>query len=39
MSMLVWQAVVAHEHWDGSTYEKADIDRLCEDAAKELLGR
>ena len=39
MSMLVWQAVVAHEHWDGSTYEKADIDRLCEDAAKELMGR
>ena len=39
MSMLVWQAVVAHEHWDGSTYDKADIDRLCLDAAKELLER
>ena len=39
MSMLVWQAVVAHEHWDGSAYDKEDIDRLCEDAAKELLGR
>ena len=36
MSMLVWQAVVAHEHWDGSTYNKEDIAKLCVDAANEL---
>ena len=39
MSMLVWQAVVAHEHWDGSAYDKADIDRLCLDAAAELMKK
>ncbi|MBQ6387038.1 MAG: shikimate dehydrogenase [Ruminococcus sp.] len=39
MSMLVWQAVVAHEHWDGSVYDKADIDRLCADAAAQMAGR
>ena len=37
MSMLVWQAVVAHQHWDGSQYDKAEIDRLCRDAAAELM--
>lgn len=36
MSMLVWQAVVAHEIWDGSKYNKEDIDKLCKDAAAEL---
>ena len=36
MSMLVWQAVAAHEIWDGSAYDKQDIDRLCLDASKEL---
>lgn len=36
MSMLVWQAVAAHEIWDGSTYEKEEIDRLCIDAAEEM---
>lgn len=36
MSMLVWQAVAAHEIWDGSKYNKEDIDRLCADAAAEL---
>ncbi len=39
MSMLVWQAVVSHQHWDGSVYDKADIDRLCLDAAKELAAK
>ncbi|MED9970045.1 MAG: shikimate dehydrogenase [Ruminococcus sp.] len=39
MSMLVWQAVVSHQHWDGSKYDKADIDRLCLDAAKELAAK
>ena len=37
MSMLVWQAVVANQHWDGSQYDKAEIDRLCRDAAAELM--
>lgn len=39
MSMLVWQAVVAHEHWDGSTYAVEDINRLCLDAANELMNK
>ncbi|HCA05425.1 MAG TPA: shikimate dehydrogenase [Ruminococcaceae bacterium] len=39
MSMLVWQAVVSHEHWDGSVFAKEDIDALCLDAAKELASR
>lgn len=39
MSMLVWQAVVSHEHWDGSTYEVDDINKLCIDAANELMNK
>lgn len=35
MSMLVWQAAVSHEIWDGSEYSKEDIDELVKDAAKE----
>ena len=37
MSMLVWQAVVAHQIWDGSEYDKKDIDKLVLDAAEQLL--
>lgn len=39
MSMLVWQAVVAHEKWDGSVYDKEDIAKLCIDSAEELKNR
>ena len=39
MSMLVWQAVVAHEKWDGSSYDKEDISRLCADCAEEMKKR
>ena len=39
MSMLVWQAVVAHEKWDGSVYYKDDIAKLCIDSAEELKNR
>ena len=39
MSMLVWQAVVAHEKWDGSVYVKDDIAKLCVDSAEELKNR
>ncbi len=39
MSMLVWQAVVAHKHWDGSTYNAEDIEQLCADAYEELKKR
>lgn len=39
MSMLVWQAVVAHEKWDGSLYDKSDIAKLCIDSAQELKKR
>lgn len=36
MSMLVWQAVVAHEIWDGSQYDVGDINELVLDSAKEM---
>ncbi len=39
MSMLVWQAVVAHEKWDGSEYDNGDIAQLCIDSAEELKNR
>lgn len=39
MSMLVWQAVVAHRHWDGSDYDVRDIEKLCSDAYEELKKR
>ena len=39
MSMLVWQAVVAHRHWDNSSYDREDVEKLCVDAAKELENR
>lgn len=39
MSMLVWQAVVAHRHWDGSEYDVKDIEQLCSDAYEELKKR
>ncbi len=31
MNMLVWQAVAAHEIWDGSSYDKKDIELLVRD--------
>ncbi|MDD7429873.1 MAG: shikimate dehydrogenase [Oscillospiraceae bacterium] len=31
MAMLVWQAVVAHEYWDGSRYNDSDIEQLIAD--------
>lgn len=36
MSMLVWQAVAAHEIWDGSIYDINDINQLIEDSAAEM---
>lgn len=36
MSMLVWQAVVAHQIWDGSEYDVNDIEKICLDASEEL---
>lgn len=39
MAMLVWQAVVSHEHWDGSVYDPEDINRICIDASKELMNK
>ncbi len=35
MDMLVWQAVVAHQIWDGSKYNLKDIEQLCIDTANE----
>lgn len=39
MAMLVWQAVAAHEIWDGSLYRPEDMEQLVEDAAKEMARR
>lgn len=39
MSMLVWQAVVAHEKWDGSVYDNDDIAKLCIDSSNELMSK
>lgn len=36
ISMLVWQAVVSHEVWDGSLYSKKDVETLCHDAVDEM---
>ncbi len=36
ISMLVWQAVVSHEIWDGSVYNDDDIRQLCLDTSEEL---
>ena len=37
ISMLVWQAVVSHEIWNGSVYDRKDIEQLCRDSAQELM--
>ena len=39
MSMLVWQAVVAQYHWNKSEFDVKDIEKLCGDAAEELINR
>ncbi|MEE1219756.1 MAG: shikimate dehydrogenase [Ruminococcus sp.] len=39
MSMLVWQAVVAQEKWNGSIFDKSDITKLCIDASNELSNK
>ncbi len=36
MPMLVWQAVAAHEIWDGTVYSVGDIEQLTEDSAEEM---
>ncbi len=36
MSMLVWQAVKAHEHWYNAEFETADIKKLITDANQEM---
>lgn len=38
MSMLVWQAVVAQQHWNDVQFDPADIRQLCLDAAAQLRG-
>lgn len=39
MAMLVWQAVAAHQIWDGSEYRPEDIQQLIQDAAEEMARR
>lgn len=34
MSMLVWQAVAAHEIWDGDRYDPGDIQKLTEEMSQ-----
>lgn len=36
MAMLVWQAVVAHEIWDGAKYKDEDIEALISDMREAL---
>ena len=36
MAMLVWQAVKAHEHWYGATFDTADIEMLISSANHEM---
>ena len=36
MSMLVWQAAVAQQHWNDVSFDPEDIRRLCIDAAEEM---
>lgn len=36
MEMLVYQAVVAHELWFGTTFRPEDLRALCRDAQEEL---
>ena len=39
MSMLVWQAVVAHTKWNDVSFDKNDIEKLCLDCLEELKNR
>ena len=39
MSMLVWQAVVAQKHWNGTEFDSEDIKKLCVEADKEMKNR
>lgn len=39
MGMLVWQAAVAQRHWNGSEFNREDIEQLCVLAARELESR
>lgn len=36
MSMLVYQAVAAHVIWNGSAFDKEEIDKICRAASAEL---
>lgn len=36
MAMLVWQAVKAHEFWYGGKFKSADIEKIIDDANKEM---
>ncbi len=36
MAMLVWQAVSAHEIWDGSSYKISDIEALISEMEKQV---
>ena len=39
MSMLVWQAAVAQEKWNGTSFDTDDIAKLCIDAKNELMNK
>ena len=39
MAMLVWQAAVAHEIWNGASYRDEDIEKIISDMRKELSNK
>ena len=38
MPMLVYQAVAAQKHWNDVSFDRDDIEKICEDASKELMN-
>ncbi|MCM1024154.1 MAG: shikimate dehydrogenase [Prevotella sp.] len=36
MAMLVWQAAVAHEIWNGASYRDEDVEKIIQDMKAEL---
>lgn len=36
MAMLVWQAAVAHEIWNGASYRDEDVEKIIKDMKAEL---
>ncbi len=39
MSMLVWQAAAAQSIWNGVSFEKEEIDKICVEASNQLQSK